>query len=100
MKTKGQLPVCKLEPLAVSLIADVGKRSNPAPSKGAHRGFESHRRLHSKAPANVEALTRAVSNTAFAVSDAQTHYLANGCGTQGEFHDDLPQLPDRMPKIR
>jgi hypothetical protein len=52
--------------------------------------------MKQKAPASVEALTGAESNTAFAVSDVQTHYPANGCGTQGEFHNDLPQLPHRM----
>jgi hypothetical protein len=58
MKTKGQLLVCKLELLALSLLADVGKRSNPSPLQGGAlelRGFKSRRRLQLKAP--VEAAT-------------------------------------------
>ncbi len=52
--------------------------------------------METKAPISVEAPTGAESNTAEAVSDRQPKYPAFGCGTQGEFHSDLPQLPDRM----
>ncbi|HLK18093.1 MAG TPA: hypothetical protein VKT81_04020 [Bryobacteraceae bacterium] len=52
--------------------------------------------MNNKAKAGAETPALAVSNTAFAASDVQTHYPANGCGTQGEFHNDVPQLPYRM----
>jgi hypothetical protein len=53
--------------------------------------------MKSKTPIKTPILIGAESNTAEAGSDPkQVQYPAFGCGTQGEFHDDLPQLPDRM----
>jgi hypothetical protein len=53
--------------------------------------------MKNKAPISVSAPTGAIeSNTAEAASDPQTQYPAFDCGTQGEFHNDLPFLLDRM----
>jgi hypothetical protein len=50
--------------------------------------------MEQKARTNAPTLTGAESNTAEAVSDAQSHYPAFGCGSQGDSSHDLPQLPD------
>ena len=96
MKKGQQTPVSKPELLAFSVLADVGKWLNPPPlQRGALqlRGFESHRRLHLKAPVEAATSSRAVITTAEAMATRNSimGFLAVDLK---EIHSDLPFLPD------
>jgi hypothetical protein len=89
--------------LALS-FADVVEVVKPVPfARGfLHRirGFESHRRLQTKALIEVAPSARAEIRTAKAIQTFQSHYRLLAVTSQGRNHSDLPFLPDRMPEVR
>lgn len=54
----------------------------------------------SRTPAWVAALAGAESNTAEGVLDPTTPVSGNSAVDRREIHNDLPQLPFRMPEVR
>src|ERR1035437_9972450 len=105
MKPATRIEVLNQDLVAVLVSWQIGLTHQPYKLRngvnGTVRGFESRtHRQNSSTPTTALTAAGAEIRTAEAVQTFQSHYRPSSVRSQGDFTDDVPQLPDRSQTLR